>query len=108
MASRETKKVGKVERSNLEKKQKWLTEEGKEGEKKVTFHLSEERLEKKDKRRVTEICEVIIGEELNKLEVERRNANKEIKGLKERIKGYEERMNSIEVRMGEIERMDKK
>jgi len=103
MASRETKKVGKVGRPSVEEKQKRLTEEGKEGGKKVIFQLSEERLEKEEKKRVTEICKEIIGSELNRWEEKRRNVNEAIKELKERIKGYEERMSRTEARMGEVE-----
>jgi len=79
----------------LKEKQRRLTEEGKEGRKKVIFQLSEERLEKEEKRRVTEICKRIIGGELKRMEEEKRNANEEIKELKDRIKGYEERVSRI-------------
>jgi len=72
------------------------------------FKLSEESLEKEEKRRVTEICREIIGIELKELEEERRSVKEKLKRLKERIKEYEERMSRIEARLKEIVEWTKK
>jgi len=73
-----SEKYGKVGRLSLENKQRKLTTEGKEGGKEVVFKLSEERLEKEEKMRMTEVCNEIIEKELKGLEEEGRN-KREIK-----------------------------
>jgi len=102
MTGKEGKGVGKAGRLSLEDKQRRLTSEGKEGGKKVMLRLSEERLEKEEKRRVTEVCNEIIGIELRELEEERKNVKEELRGSKERVKEYEERMSKIESRLEEV------
>jgi len=84
MVGKEGKSVGKAGRLNVEDKQRRLTIEGNEGGKKVKFMLSEERLEKEEKRKISEVCSEIIGVELNELEEERKNVKEELRGLKEK------------------------
>jgi len=67
MAERETKSVGKVGKGRLEEKQRRITE-SKKSEKKVMFKLSEESMEKEERRRVTEVCREVLDSELKKLE----------------------------------------
>jgi len=90
MVGKEEKGVGKTGRLSLEDKQRRLTSEGKKGVKKVMFRLSEEKLEKRRKKKSNRGNE-IIGIELKKLEEKRKNVKEELRGLKERIKEYEER-----------------
>jgi len=63
----------------VEDKQRKLTTKGKDRGKKVVFRLSEEKLEKKKRMRVTEICNEIIGKEIKGLEEERRIVKKELR-----------------------------
>jgi len=67
MAGKEGKSIGKVGRPSVEDKQRKLTLEDKEG-KRVMFRLSEESIEKEEKKRITEVCKDIIGIELRALE----------------------------------------
>jgi len=66
------------------------------------FKLSEERLEKEERRRI-KICSEMIGKEKG-LEEEWKGMKEEIRGLKKRIKKYEETKTKIEIRMEEIEK----
>jgi len=61
MAGREAKNIGKMGRPSLEEKQRMLQKWRETTRKKVLFKLSEERLEKEERRRMTEICSEIIG-----------------------------------------------
>jgi len=70
--------------------------------------LSEKRLEKEEKRKISEVCREIIGIELNELEEERKNVKEEWRSLKEKIKVYEERLGKIEGRLNKIEEWIKK
>jgi len=56
------------------------------------FKLSEESLEKEEKRRITEVCSEMIEIELRALEEEKKKGREELRGLKERIKEHEERI----------------
>jgi len=87
MAGKKGKSVGKSDRASTEDKQRRLTLEGKEGKegKKVMFKLSEESLEKEEKRRITEDCSEIIEIELRVLEEERKKRREELRGLKDRM-----------------------
>jgi len=66
------------------------------------FKLSEESLEKEEKRKITKICNEMIGIELRALEEKRRKEREELRGLKETIKEHEKRLNKIEKRLNEI------
>jgi len=103
MARKEGKSVGKAGRLSAEDKQRRLTIEEKEGGKRVKFMLSEERLEKEEKRKIAEVCNEVIGIELNKLEEEKKNVKEELRSLKEMIKANEERMGRLEGRLEVIE-----
>jgi len=103
MAGRNGKGAGKVGRPSLEERQRKLTTEGKEGGKKVVFKLSEERLEKEEKERLTEICNEVIVRELKGWEEEKRKIREEIHSMKERIREYEEKISRLDVRMSAVE-----
>jgi len=62
MAGKEGRSVGKVGRPSVEDKQRKLTLEGKEGKegKRVMFRLSEEDIEKEEKKRIAEVCKDIF------------------------------------------------
>jgi len=102
MAGREGKNVGKAGRLSSEEKQRRITLEGKEGGKKIMFKLSEERLEKEEKRRITEVCKEILGTELRGLEEERKYVREEMRDLKEKIEEQEERLERIETGLEKI------
>jgi len=104
MAGKEGKGIGKVGRPSGDVKQRRLTVEGKEGKegKKVTFKLSEENMDKEEKKRISEICKKIVGVELGVLEEERKKEREELRGLKERMTVYEERLGKIEAKLEEI------
>jgi len=102
MAGKEGKSASKLSKLSAEDKQRKLSLEGKEGSKKVSFKLSEEKLEKEEKKRISEICSEIVGIEIKNLEEERKNIKDELRGFKEKIKDYEERMDRVESRLGEI------
>jgi len=102
MAGKEGKSVSKSGRLNAEGKQRRLTLEGKEGGKKITFKLSEEKLKKEKKKRPSEVCSEIISIELKELEEEKKNVKEELRGLKEKINEHKERMGRIKLRLGEI------
>jgi len=89
MVGKEGKSVGKAGRLISEEKQRRITLEG---GKKIMFKLSEERSEKEEKRRITEVCKEIMGTELRGLEEERKNVREELRRLKEKIKKNEERL----------------
>jgi len=104
MAGREGKNVGKVGRPSVEDKQRKLTVEGKEGKegKKVKFRLSEEKMEKEEKRKIAEVCKDIIEIEVRALIEARKKEEGEWRELKERIKEHEERVDKIERKLDEI------
>jgi len=110
MAGKEGKSVSKVGRPSAEDKQRKLTLEGKEGKegKRVMFRLSEESVEKEEKRRIAEVCKEIIGAELRTLVEERKSVGEELRELKERIKVHEERLGKIESKLDEIGKWLKK
>jgi len=79
MAGREMKSVGKVGKRRLEEKQRKIIEE-KDTKKKVMFRLSEESLEKEERKRIREICKDMLDDELKGLEEGRKTVMEEIKG----------------------------
>jgi len=110
MAGKEGKSVGKVGRPSAEDKQRKLTLEGKEGKegKKVKFRLSEESMEKEEKRKIVEVCKDIIEIELRTLVEERKKEEGALRELKERIKEHEERLDKVERKLDEIGKWLKK
>jgi len=114
MARKEGKSVGKIVGLSAEDKQRKITLKGKEGKegKRIMFRfrLSVESVEKekREKRRITEVCRDMIGLELRALKEERKKEREELRGLKERIKEHEERMGKIEKRVDEIVKWLKK
>jgi len=95
--------VGKVGRTRQEDRQRKLVTENKEGGKKVTFRLTESRVEKRESEKMKEEVREFIKEEVKVLKEDRKNYFEGIEELKVKVKECEEKIVKLEEKLENIE-----